>query len=63
MVQQNHKPCINIFLGKRRWCGCHLRFALRNYIVGLPKPSPIVEDLFGGFSALEHNRILFILMK
>lgn len=57
MVQQNRLSHALIFLGKEGSGALPLALAFAQYIVSLPKPSPVVEDLFGGFSALEAQPI------
>ena len=53
MVQQNRLSHALLFLGKEGSGALPLALAFAEYIVSLPQPSPVVEDLFGGFTALE----------
>jgi len=53
MVEQNRLSHALLFLAKEGSGGLPLAMAFAQYIVSLPQPSPIVEDLFGGMTALE----------
>ncbi len=53
MVQQNRLSHALLFLGKEGSGALPLALAFAQYVVSLPQPSPVVEDLFGGFTALE----------
>ncbi len=53
MVQQDRLSHALLFLGKEGSGALPLALAFAQYIVSLPQPSPVVEDLFGGMSALE----------
>jgi DNA polymerase-3 subunit delta' len=53
MVQQDRLSHALLFLGKEGSGALPLALAFAQYIVSLPQPSPVVEDLFGGFTALE----------
>src|SRR5476651_2592480 len=53
MVEQNRLSHALLFLGKEGSGALPLALAFAEYIVSLPQPSPVVEDLFGGMSALE----------
>lgn len=54
MVEQDRLSHALLFLGKQGSGALPLALAFAQYIVSLPQPSPVVEDLFGGFTALEH---------
>lgn len=53
MVEQNRLSHALLFLGKEGSGALPLAMAFAQYIVSLPQPAPIVEDLFGGMTALE----------
>jgi DNA polymerase-3 subunit delta' len=53
MVEQNRLSHALIFLGKEGSGALPLAMAFAQYIVSLPQPAPVVEDLFGGMTALE----------
>ena len=53
MVQQNRLSHALLFLGKEGSGALPLALAFAQYVVSQPQPSPVVEDLFGGFTALE----------
>jgi DNA polymerase-3 subunit delta' len=53
MVQHNRLSHALLFLGKEGSGALPLALAFAQYVVSLPKPAPVVEDLFGGMSALE----------
>ena len=53
MVQQNRLSHALLFLGKEGSGALPLALAFAQYVVALPHPSPVVEDLFGGFTAIE----------
>jgi DNA polymerase III subunit delta' len=53
MVQQDRLSHALLFLGKQGSGALPLALAFAQYIVSLPAASPVVEDLFGGFTALE----------
>jgi DNA polymerase III subunit delta' len=53
MVQQDRLGHALLFLGKQGSGALPLALAFAQYIVSLPAASPVVEDLFGGFTALE----------
>ena len=53
MVEQNRLSHALLFLGKEGSGALPLALAFAQYVVSLPKPSVIVEDLFGGMTALE----------
>ncbi len=53
MVEQNRLSHALLFLGKEGSGALPLALAFAQYIVSLPQASPVVEDLFGGFTALE----------
>lgn len=53
MVQQDRLSHALLFLGKQGSGALPLALAFAQYIVSLPQPSPVVEDLFGGMTALE----------
>ncbi len=52
MVEQNRLSHALLFLGKEGVGGLPLALAFAQYIVSLPPDAPIVEDLFGGMTAL-----------
>lgn len=53
MVEQNRLSHALLFLGKEGSGALPIALAFAQYVVSLPKPSPVVEDLFGGMTALE----------
>lgn len=53
MVEQNRLSHALIFLGKEGSGALPLALAFAQYVVSLPQPAPVVEDLFGGMTALE----------
>jgi DNA polymerase-3 subunit delta' len=53
MVEQNRLSHALLFLGKEGSGALPLALAFAQYVVSLPQPSPVVEDLFGGMTALE----------
>ena len=53
MVEQNRLSHALLFLGKEGSGALPLALAFAQYVVSLPTPAPIVEDLFGGMTALE----------
>jgi DNA polymerase III subunit delta' len=53
MVQQNRLSHALLFLGKEGSGALPLALAFAQFVVCQPTASPVVEDLFGGFSALE----------
>ena len=53
MVKQNRLSHALLFLGKEGSGALPLAMAFAQYVVSQPQPSPVVEDLFGGFTALE----------
>lgn len=53
LVQQNRLSHALLFLGKEGSGALPLALAFAQYVVSIPQPAPIVEDLFGGMSALE----------
>ncbi|MDE3251174.1 MAG: hypothetical protein KGO92_00115 [Bacteroidota bacterium] len=53
MVEQNRLSHALLFLGKEGSGALPLAMAFAQYIVSLPAPAPVVEDLFGGMTALE----------
>ncbi|MBC7720852.1 MAG: hypothetical protein H7068_02450 [Pedobacter sp.] len=55
MVQQNRLSHALLFLGKEGSGALPLALAFAQFVVCQPTASPIVEDLFGGMSALEAN--------
>ncbi len=52
MVEQNRLSHALLFLGKEGSGALPLAMAFAQYIVSLPQPAPVVEDLFGGMTAL-----------
>lgn len=52
MVEQNRLSHALIFLGKEGSGVLPLALAFAQYIVSLPQAAPVVEDLFGGMTAL-----------
>ncbi len=53
MVEQNRLSHALLFLGKEGSGALPLAMAFAQYIVSLPAQAPVVEDLFGGMTALE----------
>jgi DNA polymerase-3 subunit delta' len=53
MVKQNRLSHALLFLGKEGSGALPLALAFAQYVVAQPQPSPVAEDLFGGFTALE----------
>ncbi|NCI51732.1 hypothetical protein GWC95_17540 [Sediminibacterium roseum] len=53
MVEQNRLSHALIFLGKEGSGALPLALAFAQYVVSLPQAAPVVEDLFGGMTALE----------
>ncbi len=53
MVEQNRLSHALLFLGKEGCGALPLAMAFAQYVVSLPQPAPVVEDLFGGMTALE----------
>lgn len=53
MVKQNRLSHALLFLGKEGSGALPLAMAFAQYVVSRPQPSLVVEDLFGGFTALE----------
>ncbi|MFP5042046.1 ATP-binding protein [Parasediminibacterium sp. JCM 36343] len=53
MLEQNRLSHALLFLGKEGYGALPLALAFAQLIVCQPAPSPVVEDLFGGMSALE----------
>ena len=53
MVQQNRLSHALLFLGKEGSGALPLALAFAQYVVAQPQPTPVVEDLFGGFTAIE----------
>ncbi len=53
MVEQNRLSHALLFLGKEGSGALPLALAFAQYVVSLPAASPVVEDLFGGMTALE----------
>ena len=52
MVEQNRLSHALIFLAKEGSGGLPLALAFAQYVVSLPPDAPVVEDLFGGMTAL-----------
>lgn len=52
MVEQNRLSHALLFLGKEGSGALPLALAFAQYVVSLPQPAPVVEDLFGGMTAL-----------
>jgi DNA polymerase-3 subunit delta' len=52
IVEQNRLSHALLFLGKEGVGGLPLALAFAQYIVSLPPDAPLVEDLFGGMTAL-----------
>jgi DNA polymerase-3 subunit delta' len=53
MVEQNRLSHALLFLGKEGSGVLPLALAFAEYVVSLPQAAPVVEDLFGGMTALE----------
>jgi DNA polymerase III subunit delta' len=53
MVEQNRLSHALLFLGKEGSGALPMALAFAQYIVSLPTAAPVVEDLFGGMTALE----------
>jgi DNA polymerase-3 subunit delta' len=53
LVKQNRLSHALLFLGKEGSGALPLALAFAQYVVSKPQASPVVEDLFGGMSALE----------
>jgi DNA polymerase-3 subunit delta' len=53
MVEHNRLSHALLFLGKEGTGALPLAMAFAQYVVSLPQPAPVVEDLFGGMTALE----------
>lgn len=53
MVEQNRLSHALLFLGREGSGALPLALAFAEYVVSLPQPSPVVEDLFGEMTALE----------
>ena len=53
MVEQNRLSHALLFLGKEGSGALPLALAFAQYVVSLPQAAPVVEDLFGGMTALE----------
>jgi len=53
MVEQNRLSHALLFLGKEGSGALPLAMAFAQYVVSLPQAAPVVEDLFGGMTALE----------
>lgn len=53
MVEHNRLSHALLFLAKEGAGGLPLALAFAQYIVSLPAEAPVVEDLFGGMTALE----------
>jgi DNA polymerase-3 subunit delta' len=52
MVEQNRLCHALLFLGREGSGALPLAMAFAQYVVSLPQPAPVVEDLFGGMTAL-----------
>lgn len=52
MVKQNRLSHALLFLGREGSGALPLAMAFAQYIVSLPQPAPLAEDLFGGMTAL-----------
>lgn len=52
MVQQNRLSHALLFLGKEGSGALSLAMAFAQYVISQPQPAPVVEDLFGGMTAL-----------
>ena len=55
MVEQNRLSHALLFLGKEGSGALPLALAFAQFVVCQPAASPVVEDLFGGMSALENK--------
>ena len=55
MVEQNRLSHALLFLGKEGSGSLPLALAFAQFVVCQPTASPVVEDLFGGMSALENK--------
>lgn len=55
MVQQNRLSHALLFVAKEGSGGLPLALAFAQYVVSLPAPAPVVEDLFGGMTALNNG--------
>ena len=53
MVEHNRLSHALLFLGKEGSGALPLALAFAQYVVSLPQAAPVVEDLFGGMTALE----------
>ncbi len=53
MIEQNRLSHALLFLGKEGSGALPLAMAFAQYVVSLPQAAPVVEDLFGGMTALE----------
>ncbi len=53
MVEHNRLSHALLFLGKEGSGALPLALAFTQYVVSLPQAAPVVEDLFGGMTALE----------
>ena len=53
MVEQNRLSHALLFLGKEGSGALPLAMAFAQYVVSLPQEAPVVEDLFGGITAIE----------
>jgi DNA polymerase-3 subunit delta' len=53
MVEHNRLSHALLFLGKEGSGVLPIAMAFAQYVVSLPQPAPVVEDLFGGMTALE----------
>jgi DNA polymerase-3 subunit delta' len=62
MVEQNRLSHALLFLGKEGSGALPLAMAFAQYIVSLPQPAPVVEDLFGGMTALEPTCLLIFIL-
>jgi DNA polymerase-3 subunit delta' len=56
MVEHNRISHALLFLAKEGAGGLPLALAFAQYLVSLPADAPVVEDLFGGMTALEPSR-------
>ena len=57
MVEQNRLSHALLFLGKEGSGALPLALAFAQFVVCQPSASPVVEDLFGGMSALENKPV------
>ncbi len=55
MVQQNRLSHALLFVAKEGSGGLPLALAFAQYVVSLPAPAPVVEDLFGGMTPLNNG--------